>query len=131
MLALWKDLEIDLIICPVAPHPVLPLVRWNAIGYTSAFMFLEYPAGVVQAGVVGEEDLKEEVKGELRGVWDWVNRALWGYLRSPLTLQIMTPKGRERRCWEGMKIVEGVTKGESDRRMRARLCSNRVGKEEQ
>ncbi|KAL8761290.1 MAG: hypothetical protein Q9184_002585 [Pyrenodesmia sp. 2 TL-2023] len=76
MLSLWKELDIDLIICPLAPHPVPPPDRWNAIGYTSSFVLLDYPAGVVQVGVVGEGDLDSEMEGEVRGGWDRVNRGL-------------------------------------------------------
>lgn len=114
VLALWKKLDIDLIICPVAPHPVPPPDRWNAIGYTSSFVLLDYPAGVVQVGVVGEEDLDGEVEGEVRGVWDRVNRALWdeglrrSYVGSPAAVQVVAPRGRDRRCWEGMRVLEEV-----------------------
>ncbi|KAI4207843.1 MAG: hypothetical protein LQ346_000346 [Caloplaca aetnensis] len=114
MLSLWKELDIDLIICPVAPHPVPPPDRWNAIGYTSSFVLLDYPAGVVQVTVVEEEDLEDEVEGEVRGVWDRVNRSLWdddlrrGYIGSPAAVQVVAPSGRERRCWEGMRVLEKV-----------------------
>ncbi|KAL9598083.1 MAG: hypothetical protein Q9219_004714 [cf. Caloplaca sp. 3 TL-2023] len=123
-LTLWKggDVQgeeggIDFLICPVAPHPVPPPDRWNAIGYTSAFVLLDYPAGVVQVGTVGEGDLEGDVEGEVRGEWDKVNRRLWepgmrrGYLGSPLAVQVVAPKGRERRCWEAMRIVEGIVSG--------------------
>ncbi|KAL8926021.1 MAG: hypothetical protein Q9208_003162 [Pyrenodesmia sp. 3 TL-2023] len=62
MPALWKELDIDLIVCPVGPHAVPPPERWNAIGYTSFFVLLDYPAGVVQVGVVGEGEMDGEVK---------------------------------------------------------------------
>ncbi|KAL8942631.1 MAG: hypothetical protein Q9216_001544 [Gyalolechia sp. 2 TL-2023] len=116
MLKIWKD--VDFVLCPVAPHPVPPPDRWNAIGYTSAFVLLDYPAGVVQVGTVGVEDLKGEIEGDVRGEWDRVNRGLWdeevrgGYAGSPLAVQVVGPKGRERRCWEGMRIVEEVVRGE-------------------
>jgi Asp-tRNA(Asn)/Glu-tRNA(Gln) amidotransferase A subunit family amidase len=49
-LSIWKDSvsgkEIDAIICPVAPHPVPPIDRWNGVSYTSSFVLLDYPAGV-------------------------------------------------------------------------------------
>ncbi|KAI4090447.1 MAG: hypothetical protein LQ348_000500 [Seirophora lacunosa] len=127
MLALWEDLDIDLIICPVAPHPVPPPDRWNAIGYTSAFVLLDYPAGVVQVSVVEEGDLEEGMEGELRGEWDRVNRALWheemkkGYLGSPLAVQVVASKGRERWCWEGMRVVEEMGRGEGERRTKSKL----------
>jgi amidase len=49
MLEIWKDASgrrIDALICPVAPHPVPPVDRWNAAGYCSSFVLLDYPAAV-------------------------------------------------------------------------------------
>lgn len=48
-LKIWKDKDgnqIDAFICPVAPHPVPPIDRWNGVSYTSSFVLLDYPAGV-------------------------------------------------------------------------------------
>lgn len=53
MLKIWystlqdgsRKRKIDAVICPVAPHPVPPIDRWNAVGYTSSFVLLDYPAG--------------------------------------------------------------------------------------
>lgn len=120
MLKIWKD--IDFLLCPVAPHPIPPPDRWNAIGYTSAFVLLDYPAGVVQAGSVGVEDLEHEVEGGVRGEWDRINRRLWdeetrkGYVGSPWAVQVVGPKGRERRCWEGMKVVEEIVRPRGNER---------------
>jgi amidase len=49
MLAIWQDEggDIDAIICPVAPHPVAPIDRFNTINYTSSFVVLKYPAAVL------------------------------------------------------------------------------------
>lgn len=128
MLAMWQELNLDFIICPVAPHPVPPPDGWNAIGYTSSFVLLDYPAGVVQMSVVAEGDLEGEVEGPVRGDWDRVNRELWdeglkkGYLGSPLAVQVVGPRGRERTCWEGMRVVEEVMRvGETGRGREARL----------
>ena len=49
-LKIWRDektgREIDAFICPVAPHPIPPIDRWNGVSYTSSFVLLDYPAGV-------------------------------------------------------------------------------------
>jgi amidase len=48
-LNIWRDehgLEIDVFICPIAPHPVPEIDRWNGVSYTSSFVLLDYPAGV-------------------------------------------------------------------------------------
>ena len=51
MLQIWKDpgtgRKVDAIICPVAPHPVPPIDRWNGVSYTSSFVLLDYPAGTL------------------------------------------------------------------------------------
>ena len=123
---IWKDHDIDILICPVAPHPVPPIDGWNAVGYTSAFVLLDWPAGVVQVGEVREEDVRGEMEmeGEVKGEWDGVNRKLWAkelrerYVGSPMAMQVVGPPGRERRCWEGMRILErviGMGKMEAER----------------
>jgi amidase len=48
-LNIWRDehgVAIDAFICPVAPHPVPEIDRWNGVSYTSSFVLLDYPAGV-------------------------------------------------------------------------------------
>lgn len=43
-LNVWKD--IDAFVCPVAPHPISEIDRWNGVSWTSAFVLLDLPAGV-------------------------------------------------------------------------------------
>lgn len=43
-LSVWK--EVDVFICPVAPHPIPEIDRWNGVSWTSAFVLLDLPAGV-------------------------------------------------------------------------------------
>ncbi len=80
MLNIWKDPKIgrriDAIICPVAPHPTPPIDRWNAVGYTSTFVLLDYPAGTLPVRDVTESDLEGEIENEALGSWDKVNRGL-------------------------------------------------------
>ena len=70
--------HIDAIICPVAPHPVPQMDRYNAVGYTSAFNLLDYPAGVVPVRPLVESDLDLglEMMAPVLGSWDKVNRQL-------------------------------------------------------
>lgn len=83
MLKIWREAktgrQIDAMICPVAPHPVPPVDRWNATSYTSSFVLLDYPAGVVPVRDFEEGDLIGEVEGEARNNWDRVNRELCKY----------------------------------------------------
>lgn len=81
MLEIWKDPQtgrrIDAIVCPVAPHPVPPIDRWNGVSYTSSFVLMDYPAGTLPVRDFEEADLQ----GGLIDVnplnsWDKVNKEL-------------------------------------------------------
>jgi len=81
MLKIWKDPKtgerIDAIICPVAPHPVPPIDRWNGVSYTSTFVLLDYPAASLPVRDVKAEDLEVEMdSGKVLGSWDKANREL-------------------------------------------------------
>jgi hypothetical protein len=78
-LAIWKDQygDIDAFICPVAPHPVPPIDRYNGVSYTSSFVLLDYPAGVVPVRTFSERDLLGEMADEKPlSSWDKANREL-------------------------------------------------------
>lgn len=120
-----KGQRIDCILVPIAPHPTPGIDRWNASGYTSSFVLLDWPAGTVKVRMVTEEDIKEPLKGEPLGNWDKRNRELWGektmdrklYVGSTLSIQVVAPRLQERRLMEGMKIIDRVLKeatGEAD-----------------
>ncbi|KAL7777822.1 hypothetical protein CFE70_004493 [Pyrenophora teres f. teres 0-1] len=59
-LRIWKDEHgnIDAFVCPVAPHPVPPIDRYNGVSYTSSFVLLDYPAGVVPVRMFEEKDMQ-------------------------------------------------------------------------
>lgn len=85
MLKMWtlsnglaKARRVDAIICPVAPHPVPQLDRYNAVGYTSTFVLLDYPAGVVPVRSFAESDLEtgRDMDTPVLGSWDKANRQL-------------------------------------------------------
>lgn len=80
-LGIWRDEKgrtIDDLICPVAPHPVPEIDRWNGVGYTSAFVLLDYAAGTLPVRDFAEGVLKEELSSdsEVLGGWDARNRDL-------------------------------------------------------
>jgi amidase len=79
-LKIWQDKKgnIDAFICPVAPHSVPPIDRYNGVSYTSSFVLLDYPAGVVPVRRFGEADMQEEVEveGNVLGSWDKANQEL-------------------------------------------------------
>ncbi len=121
-LQVWKTddgRDIDAFICPVAPHPVPGIDRWNTVSYTAAFVLLDYPAAVVPIRSVTRADLEEEMEGEVLGGWDKINRGLWdrktvdreAYLGSPLCVQVVGPRLQERRVWDVCGVVEEAVRG--------------------
>ncbi|KAJ9322903.1 hypothetical protein DTO027B5_2945 [Paecilomyces variotii] len=74
-----RERRIDAIICPVAPHPVPEIDRYNAVGYTSSFVLLDYPAGTLPVRPFKESDLEigKEMAAQVLGSWDKRNRELW------------------------------------------------------
>lgn len=83
MLKMWtlgmsRERRVDAIICPVAPHPVPQMDRYNAVGYTSSFVLLDYPAGTVPVRRFVESDLDigQEMNSPELGSWDKANRKL-------------------------------------------------------
>ncbi|KAG0158571.1 hypothetical protein PDIDSM_6086 [Penicillium digitatum] len=115
--------RVDAIICPVAPHPVPEIDRYNAVGYTSTFVLLDYPAGSVPVRSFTESDLEigREMEAPVLGSWDKANRQLWDektidrrvYLGSPLSVQVVTPKQHDYQLFRAMEIVDRAVQGGS------------------
>ncbi|KAF2714864.1 acetamidase [Pleomassaria siparia CBS 279.74] len=122
-LKIWKDKqgeEIDAFICPVAPHPVPPIDRWNGVSYTSSWVLLDYPAGVIPVRTFGESDIHNEIRNEkVLGSWDKANRELWTkvdrsvYLGTPLCVQVVAPKLEERKLCKAMNAIDEALKANS------------------
>ncbi|KAL2847912.1 fatty-acid amide hydrolase [Aspergillus pseudodeflectus] len=120
MLDSGNEQKVDAIILPVAPHPVPELDRYNAVGYTSSFVLLDYPAGVVPVRKFGEADLERGVELETKtlGSWDKKNRELWNektvdrtvYLDSPLSVQVITPRQHDYELYQAMELIDRVIK---------------------
>ncbi|ORY13423.1 amidase signature domain-containing protein [Clohesyomyces aquaticus] len=120
-LRIWKDAtgqEIDALICPVAPHPVPPIDRWNGVSYTSSFVLLDYPAGVVPVRMFGEKDMEGEMPDtKPLGSWDKANRELWTnfdrsvYMGTPLCVQVVAPKLEEWKLCGVMAAIDKALKG--------------------
>jgi Asp-tRNA(Asn)/Glu-tRNA(Gln) amidotransferase A subunit family amidase len=111
-----RERKVDAFICPVAPHPVPPIDRWNAVGYTSSFVLLDYPAGVIPVRKFNEGDLElgKQMAGSALGSWDRRNRELWDekvtdrklYLGTPLSIQIVTPKLHDFELCRMMELID-------------------------
>ena len=128
MLGLWieddgkggRKARIDAIICPIAPHPVPEIERYNAAGYTSSWTLLDYPAGTVPIRdfVESDLDLGKPQGGKVLSSWDERNRQLWDektvdrkvYLGTPLSVQVVTPRLEDQRLIEAMKIVDAAVR---------------------
>ena len=115
--------EIDVLVCPVAPHPVPPVDAWGSVNYTSAFVLLDYPAGVVPVRSFNESDARLEFEtardNKILGELDEANRRLWAdkglrtqYVGSCLSVQVVAPRLQERRLVRGMEAIERAIKGE-------------------
>ncbi|KAM0711024.1 hypothetical protein Q7P35_001763 [Cladosporium inversicolor] len=114
---LLQDREIDVFICPPAPHPIAPTDRWNDVNYTAAFNLLDLPAGIIPVRSVSKEDLTCELDGgEPLNGWDKINRGLWGekeralYEGSVLSVQVVAPRLQERKLAEAMAVVDEALK---------------------
>lgn len=139
-LSVWKDErgEIDAFICPVAPHPVPPIDRYNGVSYTSSFVLLDYPAGVVPVRMFEKSDMEGEMEAtKPLGNWDRVNRELCKfrfypkidqvladanglagtdfdrsiYLGTPLCIQVVAPKLEEEKLVQAMSAIDEALKG--------------------
>lgn len=121
--------QLDAIICPVAPHPVPEIDRWNTASYTSSFVLLDYPAATLPVRKMKASDLKGEIDTTTRPLssWDEANRRLWTevdrnvYLGTPLCVQVVGFKLQERKLLEVMEILDKVFKGSAVGSMAAKL----------
>lgn len=116
---------VDALICPVAAHPVPEIDRWNAVGYTSSWVLLDYPAGVVPVRDVEERDLELgrplDKKLKVLGSWDRKNRELWDealtdrrvYLGSPLSVQCVTARLEDEKLAFVMGLVDEAVRGQT------------------
>ncbi|KAF1347535.1 amidase signature domain-containing protein [Delphinella strobiligena] len=118
----WKDAggevqEVDILICPVAPHSTPPVDAWNTASYTSSFVLLDYPAATLPMRNVRLDDLKGEVEGEVLGSWDKANREIWKrteksvWVGGWLCLQVIGRRREERALLEGMSVLEEALEG--------------------
>ncbi len=133
MLKIWveddeegrRTQKLDAIVCPVAPHPVPPIEGYNAVGMTSSWVLLDYPAGTVPVRECTESDLqlgrpqKSSTAGKASlGSWDERNRELWDekkidrrvYLGTPLSVQVVVPRLQDEKLVQVMGWVDKACK---------------------
>ena len=115
-LKIWKD--VDVLVFPVAPHPIPPIDRWNTANYTGALNLLDVSAGVLPVRNFTKQDLQGELEADKKPMngWDKINMELWtkvdrnDYLDSPLSVQVVTPRLTERKLCEAMELVDQALK---------------------
>ncbi|CAK1362306.1 Acetamidase [Cercospora beticola] len=107
------DRTLDVLLMPVAPHPVPGIDRWNIVNYTASLNLLDLPAGVLPLRQVREDDLKGDLpSSDPLNAWDKINREQWTkvdrkmYLGSPLSVQVVTPRLTERKLVEAMAVLD-------------------------
>ncbi|EFR04102.1 acetamidase [Nannizzia gypsea CBS 118893] len=115
-----KTRRVDAIIHPVAPHPVPEIDRYNAVGYTSSFVLVDYPAGNLPVRKFTEQDLEigKEMDSKILSSWDKRNRELWNsstvnrrvYLDSPLSIQVLTPRLHDYDLYYAMDTIDKALK---------------------
>ncbi|KAG9235215.1 general amidase-like protein [Amylocarpus encephaloides] len=124
MLSIWRDengRRLDAIICPVAPHVTPEVDRWGGMGYTSAFVMLDYPAGTLPIRDISPSDLSlgfSHSETPLNNKFDQGNRELWDgkgidrkvYLESTLCVQVVVARLQERKLVGAMGVVEQALK---------------------
>ena len=140
MLQLWSEVDahgrrhqtLDAIICPLAPHPVPPIEGYNAVGMTSSFVLLDYPAGTIPVRKVVQDDLqlgRPLPAGKVLSSWDAKCRALWDehvtdrrcYLGTALSVQVVVQRGRDEWLCRVMDVVDEVLKERDLGQVKARL----------
>ncbi|KAH7359789.1 amidase signature domain-containing protein [Pyrenochaeta sp. MPI-SDFR-AT-0127] len=100
---------IDALICPVAPHPVPGIDRWN-----------DYPAATLPVRDFTARDREDELPPglEILGGWDKRKKELWDlqtvdrtiYLNTKLSVQIVAHRLQERKLYEAMAYIDTLLK---------------------
>ncbi|KAF7546139.1 hypothetical protein G7046_g9398 [Stylonectria norvegica] len=132
MLQIWsetdeygrKSRKLDAIICPVAPHPVPEIDRYDGTGYTSAFVMYDYPAGTIPVRNMIEQDLRlgQQLEGESLGSSDDRCRELWDettvnrrvYLGTSLSVQVVVPRLEDEKLGRVMAMIDKAVKSHLD-----------------
>lgn len=106
---------LDALIMPLAPHPILPIDRWNTVNYTAALNLLDLPSGVLPVRSFDEADMAGTIPdSKALNRWDEINREPWTdvdlkvYSGSPLSIQVITPRLTERRLLDVMHAVSTI-----------------------
>lgn len=108
---------VDVIITPPMPHTAVPHGSCRWVGYTKVWNVLDYPALVIPAGKVEDEDVRAPWCVELRGPMDGWNRSLWednkeemASLGLSVGIQIVGRRFEEEKVLAVGKVVDSLLK---------------------
>jgi Asp-tRNA(Asn)/Glu-tRNA(Gln) amidotransferase A subunit family amidase len=115
--------KLDAIICPLAAHPVPPIEGYNAVGYTSSWVYLDCPSGSVPIRDFAEADMElgKPMEGKASSSWDEKSRELWDekvtdrrvYLGTKLSVQVVVPRLEDEKLAVAMDVVAKAADGSS------------------
>jgi amidase len=130
----WKDVtgsagNLDVFICPVAPHPTPAIDTWNTVSYTSAFNLLDLPAATLPVRPVQESDLKGNISDQSSAPngWEKYNRKLWDgdrsvFLGGTLCVQVVSQRKQERVLLQALtKLQDSLAVLKEDKAVRSKL----------
>jgi amidase len=95
--------NLDVFICPIAPHPTPAIDTWNTVSYTSAFNLLDLPAATLPVRPIRDSDLNGKISDQSSAPngWEKYNRKLWDddrsvFLGGTLCVQVVSQRKQER-----------------------------------
>jgi amidase len=95
--------NLDVFICPIAPHPTPAIDTWNTVSYTSAFNLLDLPAATLPVRPIRKSDLNGKISDQSSAPngWEKYNRKLWDgdrsvFLGGTLCVQVVSQRKQER-----------------------------------
>ncbi|CAG9986500.1 unnamed protein product [Clonostachys byssicola] len=105
----------DVVILPPLPHTAVPHTACRWVGYTKVWNFLDYPALVLPAGNVTQDDIHEPWEFAFRNPKDEWTGKLWqdqrqkmADLRLPVGVQLVCRKLEEEKLLGIGKVVDEV-----------------------
>jgi amidase len=130
----WKNAtgsagNLDVIICPVAPHPTPAIDTWNTVSYTSAFNLLDLPAATLPIRPIRGSDLNGSipVQSSAPNGWEKYNRKLWDgdrsvFLGGTLCVQVVSQRKQERILLQALtKLQDSLAVLKEDKAVRPKL----------
>ncbi|KAI1172227.1 amidase [Nemania sp. FL0916] len=118
--AAHSDQPVNVLIMPPMPHTSVPHRSCRWVGYTKVWNVLDYPAIVIPAGHVQEQDISEPWSFEPRNAIDEFNGRLWTdnkqdmtSLKLPVGVQIVGRRQADETVLAAAKIVDDILRAVS------------------